>query len=139
MQDISSCPENALALGISKVTGWERADPAIAFVIAIYIMWNARGIAADVLPRNFCWIARLPEDDRARLRGVVLACPGVSALHDLRTRHAGDRIFVEFHLEVDGELTVSEGHAIGDAAETAVKDLLSGCCGRRRSSCAVRY
>jgi ferrous-iron efflux pump FieF len=37
------------ALGISKLTGWERADPAIAFVIAGYIMWNARHITGKVL------------------------------------------------------------------------------------------
>ena len=47
-------------------------------------------------------------------------------MHDLRTRHAGDRTFVEFHLEVDGKLTVTEGHTIGDAAETAVEALLPG-------------
>ena len=113
-----------LALGISKLTGWERADPAVAFVIAGYIMWNAQRIAGDVLTQLLD--RELPEDDRQRILGVVAACPGVSAVHDLRTRHAGDRIFVEFHLEVDGSMTVAEGHAVGDTAETAVENLLPG-------------
>jgi ferrous-iron efflux pump FieF len=43
--------------------------------------------------------------------------------HDLRTRHAGDRVFVEFHLEADGDLTIDEGHAVGDATETSVEPL----------------
>jgi ferrous-iron efflux pump FieF len=30
-------------------------------------------------------------------------------------------VFVEFHLEVDGNLTIDEGHAVGDAAEASVK------------------
>jgi ferrous-iron efflux pump FieF len=112
------------ALGCGKLTGWERADPAIAFVIAGYIMWNARHIASEVLTQLLD--RELPEEDRQRIRTVVLACPGVSAVHDLRTRFAGDRRFVEFHLEVDGNLRVTEGHAIGDAAETAVENLLLG-------------
>lgn len=113
-----------VALGISKLTDWERADPAIAFVIAGYIMWNARRIAGDVLTQLLD--RELSGDDRRRIVATVLACSGVSAVHDLRTRDAGDRTFVEFHLEVDGNLTVTEGHAIGDAAEKAVENLLHG-------------
>jgi ferrous-iron efflux pump FieF len=112
------------ALGITRLTGWERADPAIAFMIAGYIMWNAYHLAGDVLTQLLD--RELPEEDRQRIRAVVLACSGASAIHDLRTRHAGDRTFVEFHLEVDGSLSVTQGHAIGDAAETAVETLLPG-------------
>ena len=60
---------------------------------------------------------------RMKISAAVLACSGVRGLHDLRTRHAGDRIFVEFHLEVDGHLTIDEGHSVGDAAEASVKRL----------------
>jgi divalent metal cation (Fe/Co/Zn/Cd) transporter len=52
-----------------------------------------------------------------------MACPGVRGLHDLRTRDSGDRTFVEFHMEVDANLTITQGHAISDAAENAVRDL----------------
>jgi ferrous-iron efflux pump FieF len=44
----------------------------------------------------------------------------------LSTRYAGDRIFVEFHLEVDGDLTVDRGHKIGDTVEAAVANLFPG-------------
>ena len=44
-------------------------------------------------------------------------------MHDLRTRDAGDRVFIEFHLEVDGGLPVARGHAIADVAEKAAKGL----------------
>ena len=50
----------------------------------------------------------------------------VRAIHDLRTRYAGDRTFVEFHLEVDGALSVDRGHRICEAAETAIRTLLMG-------------
>lgn len=124
MTDIALNAGVLVALGITKVTGWERADPAIAFLIAGYIMWNAYGIAHSVLTQLLD--RELPESDRRHIRDVVMACPGVRAVHDLRTRNAGDRTFVEFHLEVDGNLSVAQGHAIGDAAETAVENLLPG-------------
>jgi ferrous-iron efflux pump FieF len=124
MTDIALNAGVLVALGITKATGWQRADPAIAFLIAGYIMWNAYSIARSVLTQLLD--RELPESDRQHIRDVVLACPGVRALHDLRTRSAGDRTFVEFHLEVDGHLSVARGHAIGDAAETAVENLLPG-------------
>jgi cation diffusion facilitator family transporter len=113
-----------MALGVTKYTGWERADPAFAFVISGYILWNARHIARDALTQLLD--RELPDEDREHIKSVVLGCVGVRNMHDLRTRHAGDRIFVEFHLEVDGNLTVGQGHDIGDRAEAAVAELLPG-------------
>ena len=50
----------------------------------------------------------------------------MSATSRLRTRFSGDRTFVGDHLEVDSGLTVDVGHAIGDATEVAVQNLLPG-------------
>lgn len=124
MSDIALNAGVLVALGITKASGWERADPIIAFLIAAYMMWNAHRIGHSVLTQLLD--RELPESDRLHIRNVVLACPGVRAVHDLRTRNAGDRTFVEFHLEVDGQLSVAQGHAIGDAAEAAVEHLLPG-------------
>ena len=65
----------------------------------------------------------LDAPDRARVEAAVRSCVGVQGVHDIRTRDGGDRIFVEFHVEVDGSLTVEEGHTIGDNAEKAVRRL----------------
>jgi ferrous-iron efflux pump FieF len=113
-----------LALVVTKFTGWQRADPTFALLIAGYMFWNARQIVQDALAQLLDH--ELPSADRQRIRDRVLACPGVQNMHDLRTRHAGDRTFIEFHLEVDGALTVARGHEIGDAAEAALADLLPG-------------
>jgi ferrous-iron efflux pump FieF len=113
-----------LALGVTRVTGWDRADPLFAFAISVYMLWNAHNIANEVLTQLLD--RELPTEDRRHIEAVVRACAGVRDIHDLRTRHAGDRTFVEFHLEVDGQLTVDQGHRIGDLAEAAIIDLLPG-------------
>ncbi len=41
--------------------------------------------------------------------------PGVRGFHDLKTRTAGSRVFVNLHIELDGEQTLREAHAIGAA------------------------
>jgi ferrous-iron efflux pump FieF len=113
-----------LALALTKYTGWKRADPTFALLISLYMLWSARRIAQAALTQLLD--RELSRDDRQRIRDVILACDGVRNVHDLRTRHAGDRTFVEFHLEVDGNLTVERGHQIGDLAEAAVAELLPG-------------
>jgi ferrous-iron efflux pump FieF len=111
------------ALGVTRLTGWERTDPIFALVISAYMLWNSRAIALDPLKQLLDH--ELSSEERRRISDAVLACPNVRGLHDLRTRHAGDRLFVEFHLEVDGGLTIDKGHAVGDAAEASVERLFS--------------
>lgn len=46
---------------------------------------------------------------------------GALEMHDLRTRHAGRTTFVEFHMVVPGDMTVSHAHEICDRIEGALK------------------
>ena len=112
------------ALGVTQLTGWTRADPAFALVISGYMLWNAYRIAREALEQLLD--RELPSEERRRIKETVRACAGVRDIHDLRTRFSGDRTFVEYHLEVDPGLTVDIGHAIGDATELAVQNLLPG-------------
>ena len=109
------------ALGVTRFTDWTRADPAFALAISGYMLWNSYKIAGVVLEQLLD--GELPSEQRQRIKEVLLACAGVRDVHDLRTRYAGDRTFIEFHLEVSGKLTIEKGHAIADAAEAAVSAL----------------
>jgi cation diffusion facilitator family transporter len=113
-----------VALVVTHVTGWVRADPAFALAITVYMLWNAYRIAGEALEQLLD--RELPREERRRIKEAVRACAGVRDIHDLRTRFSGDRTFVEYHLEVDPGLTVDAGHAIGDATESAVQNLLPG-------------
>ncbi|MFM0324191.1 cation diffusion facilitator family transporter [Caballeronia glebae] len=110
-----------IALLLDHYLDWSRADAIGALCISLYMLWNARGMAADALVQLLD--RELDEPERERIVAAVTAVEGVQALHDIRTRNGGDRVFVEFHLEVDGDLTVAEGHAIADDAEKAVQRL----------------
>jgi hypothetical protein len=87
-----------------------------------YMLWNSRVIAVDVLKPLLD--RELPLKGRQRIRDALMACPDVRGVHDLRTGYSDDRIFGEFHLEVDFHLTIAQGHAISDAVKTALARLL---------------
>lgn len=46
----------------------------------------------------------------AGIAADILATPGVLGPHELKTRKAGDKILGDIHMEIDGGLTVVEGH-----------------------------
>ncbi len=46
--------------------------------------------------------------------------PGLHGYHDLKTRVAGSRVFVNMHIELDGAQTLDEAHAIGAALRRAI-------------------
>lgn len=110
-----------LALLIQRYTGWTRADATGALAITCYMLWNARGMAAHALIQLLD--RELSAEERERIRATVLGTNGVRAVHDIRTRDGGDRVFVEYHVEVDGWLSVADGHTISDCSEEAVTAL----------------
>jgi len=110
-----------VALLLDHLLDWPRADAIGALSISLYMLWNARGMAVAALVQLLD--RELDDPERARIAAAVTAVEGVQGVHDIRTRNGGDRVFVEFHLEVAGELTVAQGHAIADDAERAVQRL----------------
>jgi ferrous-iron efflux pump FieF len=49
----------------------------------------------------------------AQIAAIVRDWPGVCGFHDLKTRTAGSRVFVNLHIELEGDQTLREAHAIG--------------------------
>jgi ferrous-iron efflux pump FieF len=110
-----------VALVLERFMGWARSDAVGALGISGYMLWNARGIVMHSLVQLLD--RELDGTDRDRIRTAILNCQDVRGVHDLRTRHGGDRVFVEFHLEIDGKTSLDESHEIGDIAEKAVAAL----------------
>ncbi|MFV0596217.1 cation diffusion facilitator family transporter [Shewanella sp.] len=107
-----------LALVLSQY-GWWWADGLFAVLIACYIGQQAfdlgyRSIQA-LLDRE------LDEDTRQRIKQIAKEDPRVQGIHDLRTRQAGKTIFIQFHLELDGNLSLNEAHSIADTTGLRVK------------------
>lgn len=113
-----------VALVLAWQFQWMIADPLFAIAIAGYILYSAR----EILVHSFDMLMdkELPDADRKRIVEIAEAHPGVINAHDLRTRLSGSRIFVQIHLELNGELRLWDAHEIADGVmkqiETAYPD-----------------
>lgn len=100
----------ALALSLA---GWPGLDPIFAIGIALYILHSAWRIGREAFHQLMD--RELPDADRERIRRIVLDHPEVHGLHDLRTYRSGPREIVQFHMELDGALSLREAHDITEA------------------------
>ena len=60
------------------------------------------------------------EQEVDAIRITLNETPGVSGVHDVRTRKMGDMIVVDAHIEVDGSISVEAGHDIAVEARNRV-------------------
>ena len=104
-----------LSLVLSIWLGWRLVDPLFAMAIAGFLLHSAWKITHMALDRLMD--RELPDADRARIRAIALAHPEVRALHDLRTRSSGPDLFIQFHLEMDGAMSLGHSHEVADAVE----------------------
>jgi ferrous-iron efflux pump FieF len=106
------------ALWVSSRYGIGSVDAAVALVAAAVMAIGALRIGKDA------WDALMDRAaDPAILDGIAAITrdwPGVRGFHDLKTRRAGSRVFVNLHIELDGDQTLREAHAIGASLRRAI-------------------
>ena len=107
-----------VAFVLAGLWGWTIADPLISLAIAFTIGWGAfkilSGSFQELMDREF------DEADRTKIKDIVSAHREVVSLHDLRTRRAGHKSFVQLHLELPPEMTLSEAHRVSDEVEMEI-------------------
>ncbi|MDT0576845.1 cation diffusion facilitator family transporter [Croceicoccus sp. F390] len=104
-----------LALLLDQYGGVRGADPVIALVIAGWLAWSAWGtshVAIDNLMDK-----EWPVGRREDLLDVMRGHPALRGVHDLRTRTSGQKDFAQFHIAVDGAMTVAAAHDVIDDIE----------------------
>ncbi len=114
----------ALGIGLAIVTGWWILDPALATLVALNILWSGYTLIKDSL--SGLLDEAVPEDMLNQVRAIIAAeADGAVQAHDLRTRHAGRAVFIDFHLVMPGEITVFHAHEICDRIEHALHAVFS--------------
>ncbi|HBX56216.1 cation diffusion facilitator family transporter [Pseudomonas sp. UBA2684] len=106
-----------LALLLASI-GWQQMDALFAIGIAFYILWSAISIAREAVA--VLMDQELSPAISAQMHALACGVPGVLGAHDLRTRISGTRWFVQLHLELPGELSLSQAHALCVAVEEAI-------------------
>jgi cation diffusion facilitator family transporter len=110
---LSSIPAAVAVLVAMVAPAWSFVDAVGALMVCLFILHAAWKIMQPALKQLID--AGAPRRERQVLESLALAVDGVVAAHALRTRYTGSKLAVDLHIEVDGDLTVRAGHAIGEA------------------------
>jgi cation diffusion facilitator family transporter len=110
-------------VGLVALTGWQRLDPIVAFIVAANIIWTGvrivRSSALGLMD------TALSAEEQNALKGILEKyAQGGAQYHALRTRQAGSRQFVSFHFLVPGQWTVQRGHQLLETIEADIRRVL---------------
>jgi cation diffusion facilitator family transporter len=111
---------------LAVVTGVSWLDPLLALGVSGLLIFTAFRLLSNSVS---ALLDPALSPDELHLLGVALERHRSQYLevHDLRTRKAGSRRFVDFHLILSASLSVGEAHARCDALEDAILEVLPGC------------
>jgi cation diffusion facilitator family transporter len=99
-------------------------DPIIAVAVGLHIIFTGFVLlrrSIDGLMDTALSPAEIQEAERL----IRSHLPREASFHALRTRKAGPRRFIEFHLLVPGTMTVDESHALCDRIEHSLSAQLT--------------
>jgi ferrous-iron efflux pump FieF len=103
------------ALALDQFGGIAGSDPAFGLAIAVWLGWSAwrasQAAVEQLMDREW------PDEKKARFLEVMARHPELRGVHDMRTRTSGNRDFVQFHVWVDGGMTVRHAHKVMDEIE----------------------
>lgn len=112
-----------VALGIGgNLLGFPLLDPVAALIVGLMVIKMGWSFAWDALHDLMDRAAN--EEEIKQIRDILINTPGVLGLHELRTRKTGDLIVVDVHLEIAGDMTVTQGHDVAVMARDRVMSAL---------------
>jgi ferrous-iron efflux pump FieF len=94
-------------------------DPIFAIAISGYIFHTAWRIARESL--NMLMDRELADEERDRIKALVMEHSRVRGLHDLRTRASGRDTFIQLHIELDPDIPLLQAHKISDEVEARLQ------------------
>lgn len=87
---------------------WAVLDPIAAVVVSIFIIRTAAMLVSGALDELL--EKSLPDEEERKIEDIVHSEPEVSDMHHLCTRRIGNRIAIEMHLRMPGEISLNESH-----------------------------
>ncbi|WP_404787838.1 cation diffusion facilitator family transporter [Altericista sp. CCNU0014] len=114
-----------VGIGLVSITHWTILDPIVALLVAANIVWTGLRLLRET--GSGLLDSAISNEDQQAIALILSEhqAQGVR-FHALRTRVAGSRCFVSFHVLVPGAWTVQRGHDLCEAIEQAIALALPG-------------
>jgi ferrous-iron efflux pump FieF len=110
----------AAIIGIFATSYWGLVafDSITAILIAIYIIISAIKMFKRAF--NNLMDHEMNEEDKQKIIKIIKSHQKALGFHDLKTRHAGAKAFIQFHLELDGNTSLKQSHVIATELEERI-------------------
>jgi cation diffusion facilitator family transporter len=96
-------------------------DPLFGFLISIYIFIGAwkllKKAFKNLMDHEF------EEQEKNKITEVINKHPEVYSIHHLKTRYAGSKPFIQFHLVMDGNMILDKAHKIAHEIEDSLLEI----------------
>lgn len=99
---------------------WTVLDPLASIVVSVFIVRAAWQLMMESMKE--LTEASLSDENEAVIMHISASEPGVSEVHNLRTRRVGNRIAIEMHARMLGSTPLVEAHLHATAIEHRLKE-----------------
>ena len=112
----------AIGIGGAILLGqrWAVLDPLASIVVGgmlVKVAWDLLKVSTGELTDS-----SLSAETEREIVEIFHSFPQVSEPHNLRTRRIGNRIAIESHVRLDGNMTLNEAHDIVSAIEDRIRE-----------------
>lgn len=101
--------------------GWFWVDAVVALLIMAFIAYTGW----QIIRRASGALLDSAVLDPKEVERIALTVDGVASCHRIRSRGPGGTIYLDMHVQVDGQLPLAEAHRLGHVVERLVKRQLS--------------
>jgi cation diffusion facilitator family transporter len=124
MTDVWTSAGVIVGVALVYLTGWLLLDPLVALAVAVHILWTGFGLVRRSVRGLLDSAISLEEQNEVtKLFKEYSRRYGVS-FHALRTRQAGARRFVSFHLLVPDAWSVAQAHQLSEEIEARIRSMV---------------
>lgn len=120
--DSLSSIATVIGVGGAMVGNWTILDPVAACLISLFIMFMALSLMRPGLDELM--EKSLPACEKEAIEKIIASTPGVITYHHLRSRRMGAKRAVEFHIKMDGDISLRQAHDAATLIEKRIKATL---------------
>jgi cation diffusion facilitator family transporter len=125
LTDVITSAGVLFGLVLALATGWMILDAILAIMVGINVLWEGWKLVSSSV-NGLMDISAGHEESELIEKAILANAAGAIEVHDIKTRIAGPVSFIEFHLIVDGSMSVAASHKICDRIESELKKTVKG-------------
>jgi ferrous-iron efflux pump FieF len=100
-------------------------DIIIGLILMVIVLYGVKEILSDALA--ILTDKELDETLKDEIRSIILSHPMCLGIHDLRTRDSGTKKFIQFHMELDANLSLDNVHQIDKEVTEKIERMIPSC------------